>query len=677
MKPYKRFWFTAALSTLLVTTILSLIAYICWQQIEPELKEILSKILEKNSFYFFFTIGLLLVVWGLWLKGVYNLYILPATKIADEILVIQSVNPYHRIKIDAGKEIEELAARINEVADRYQSLKKNIDNKIKVAHEELEQEKNILASIISSLSEGIIVCNQSGTILLFNKKAEEFFGILPGKELPNKKIERCCTIESMCNTKSKLKTTLINSEEKRLKRQFIGLGRDISSVINREQIDHAIEEINEKLSKSLQRSGTCFAVLGPNGHFLKVEIVPILSAISELAGFILTITNITQSYCNLSFTPTHIQTLLQRVKIAASEQYAISINLNMPEYPAWIYADKSYLVSAMLSLWERLGELTENSEFECYATIERDYLEIDIIWIGEPVSNKILDSWSQIKVPTEQNSIERYLTINDIFLHHEAEWWSSVVHKTPEKASLRIFFPSADSSKLIDILPITLTESRPEFYDFELLNRAKLNPAIQEELLSNITYTVLDTETTGLDPLTDEIISIAAVRIVNGKLLKNEIFNTFINPKIAIPDESIKIHGIRPEMVEGQPTIEKILPLFHQFAENTVLVGHNVAFDMKMFQVKEDISKTQFTQPVLDTMFLSAVIHPSHRYHNLEAIADRLGITISGRHTALGDALAAAEIFLKSIPLLARNGILTLNDAIEASKKTKYAKISY
>jgi DNA polymerase-3 subunit epsilon len=126
-------------------------------------------------------------------------------------------------------------------------------------------------------------------------------------------------------------------------------------------------------------------------------------------------------------------------------------------------------------------------------------------------------------------------------------------------------------------------------------------------------------------------------------------------------------------MLQGQLTIDKVLPLLYQFVENTVLVGHNVAFDMRMFQMKESISAVRFTQPVLDAMVLSAVIYPSHRHHSLEAVAERLGITITGRHTALGDALAAGEVLLKCIPLLARNGILTLDDAFQACRKTRYA----
>jgi len=61
----------------------------------------------------------------------------------------------------------------------------------------------------------------------------------------------------------------------------------------------------------------------------------------------------------------------------------------------------------------------------------------------------------------------------------------------------------------------------------------------------------------------------------------------------------------------------------------------------------------------------------------MESIAERLGINIIGRHTALGDAIATAEIFLKLLPLLNSNGVLTLRDAVKASKKTYYARLKY
>jgi len=96
-----------------------------------------------------------------------------------------------------------------------------------------------------------------------------------------------------------------------------------------------------------------------------------------------------------------------------------------------------------------------------------------------------------------------------------------------------------------------------------------------------------------------------------------------------------------------------------------------------MLQVKEASSGIKFINPVLDTMLLSAVVHPAHNNHNMMPIAKRLGITVRDRHTALGDAIATGEIFLKLLPLLHKQGIRTLKDARDASRKTLYARLKY
>ena len=120
-----------------------------------------------------------------------------------------------------------------------------------------------------------------------------------------------------------------------------------------------------------------------------------------------------------------------------------------------------------------------------------------------------------------------------------------------------------------------------------------------------------------------------------------------------------------------------MLPAFHRFCEDTVLVAHNAAFDMRFLQLKETSSGVRFTQPVLDTLLLSAAVHPNHADHRLEAIAERLGLRLIGRHTALGDALLTGEIFLKLLPLLAARGVATLGEALAASRETYYARLQY
>ncbi len=98
---------------------------------------------------------------------------------------------------------------------------------------------------------------------------------------------------------------------------------------------------------------------------------------------------------------------------------------------------------------------------------------------------------------------------------------------------------------------------------------------------------------------------------------------------------------------------------------------------MRLLQLKESQTGLKFINPVLDTLLLSAAVHPNQEAHSLEAIAQRLGINIIGRHTSLGDAILTGEIFLKLIPLLAERGIVTLQDARQAAQQTYYARISY
>ena len=130
-------------------------------------------------------------------------------------------------------------------------------------------------------------------------------------------------------------------------------------------------------------------------------------------------------------------------------------------------------------------------------------------------------------------------------------------------------------------------------------------------------------------------------------------------------------------MVRYKPGIEKILPMFFQFTADTILVAHNAAFDMRMLQVCEAQTGIKFINPVLDTLLLSAVVHPNQDNHNLEVIAGRLGVKTHDRHTAMGDAVMTGEIFLKLIPLLKSMGLQTLKEVREASEKTYYARLKY
>jgi DNA polymerase-3 subunit epsilon len=243
---------------------------------------------------------------------------------------------------------------------------------------------------------------------------------------------------------------------------------------------------------------------------------------------------------------------------------------------------------------------------------------------------------------------------------------------------VRASAPLSDEGETLARSSRPVSAARPVFYDFDLFHRNAPAAAIEDCPLHDLAYTVMDTETTGLDPSAgDEIISIGAVRILNGRLVPEDTFDCLIDPGRAVDPRSTRIHGLTDALLRGQPTIGAVLPRFHAYCADTVLVGHNLAFDLRFLQLKEQATGVCFGQPVLDTLLLAAALDEHSGDDRLEAIAHRFGIEVLARHTALGDALITAQVFLKMLPLLAARGIGTLRQAQEASQRTHYAHIRY
>jgi DNA polymerase-3 subunit epsilon len=200
----------------------------------------------------------------------------------------------------------------------------------------------------------------------------------------------------------------------------------------------------------------------------------------------------------------------------------------------------------------------------------------------------------------------------------------------------------------------------------------------QNQPLDRLALTVFDTETTGLHPgQGDEIISIGAIRVLNGRLIGQELFESLVGTTRPIHPESQKVHGIRAEMLADAPGQADALGRFLQFADNSILVGHNVAFDMRFLDLAGKRHQLQIPRLALDTLLLSAVVYPERDQHSLEAIAERLGVTVLGRHTSLGDALVTAEVLCRLLPLLQQKGIRTLGEAMSASQESWYARLAY
>lgn len=182
--------------------------------------------------------------------------------------------------------------------------------------------------------------------------------------------------------------------------------------------------------------------------------------------------------------------------------------------------------------------------------------------------------------------------------------------------------------------------------------------------LAELGVVVLDTETTGLDVADDRIVSIGAVRMHGARIYRHLTFDRLVDPGRPIPARSTAVHGISTAMVAGAPPVTEVLPHLAGFVAGTVVVGHCVAFDLGMLEVECRRSGHPWSRPPsLDTMLLAGGLFSQTDQLSLDALAERLGVTVRGRHTALGDALVTAEVFARLLVLMREQGIDSLGAA--------------
>ncbi|WP_291991535.1 exonuclease domain-containing protein [Candidatus Accumulibacter sp. ACC003] len=360
----------------------------------------------------------------------------------------------------------------------------------------------------------------------------------------------------------------------------------------------------------------------------------------------------------------------------SGEQRRLVVKTENVDESLWLRVDSFGLLQALRYLAWRLQDEYEVRDVRLSLQRSGHLAQLDLYWVGTFMNNEVAMSWLQDSMSVDGESSP--LSVVDVVERCNGEVWFQR-ERVSHRAFFRTMLSAAEAPKELPsaIIPASDGE-RPEFYDFDIFRWSAGSHELDDRPLAELSYTVFDTETTGLQPSAgDEIIQIGATRIVNRRLLRHECFDQLVDPRRPLSQESVKVHGITRDLLAGQPVIAVVLPTFHAFCADTVMVGHNAAFDMRFLQLKERQSGVCFDHPVLDTLLLSAVLHPNQSTHRLEAIAERLGVSVFGRHTALGDAMVTGEVFLKMLPLLAEMGITTLRQAREASERTYHARLKY
>lgn len=337
------------------------------------------------------------------------------------------------------------------------------------------------------------------------------------------------------------------------------------------------------------------------------------------------------------------------------------LEVSLVGLPLWIHGDSLSLIQAIEFLIRRLAEVTGRARFEIEPMLGDKRVYLDLVWQGDPVSAGVIESWLDLPSAEEIGSQR----LRDVLERHGSEPWSTATGRTGA-AMLRLPLLAPNRPQFVP--QARRLPSRPEFYDFGLMRAHQGDATLAASPLRDLTYVVFDCEMTGLQPLQgDEIIQIGAVRVVQGRLLTGEGFERLVHPGRPIPPGSIKFHGLTDADVAGKPPIAEVLPDFRDFVGEAVMVGHNAAFDMKFLTLKQRAAGVSFDNPVLDTMLVSSMLDEGEDDHSLDALCDRYGITITGRHTALGDTIATAELLLKLFDRLEAKGLDTFGAVMKAS----------
>ena len=193
------------------------------------------------------------------------------------------------------------------------------------------------------------------------------------------------------------------------------------------------------------------------------------------------------------------------------------------------------------------------------------------------------------------------------------------------------------------------------------------NTWIEDAAVAKVRFVVLDSETTGLDPHTDRIITIGAVAIVDGEIVIEDSFEALI--KMAHNTSAVTVHGItRDESAKGVDEAQA-LEVFLDYLRDGVIVGHHIGHDIATLDAAYSRHwGVRLRNRSLDTMDLTLHLEqagafagrPPIRHFTLDALCDLFGVIPHDRHTASGDAFITAQVFLRLLRLASRFGRGTL-----------------
>lgn len=618
-------------------------------------------------------------------------------RMAGDTAVIVT-NPANRLDPGGAGALHPLAVEVNRLAAQHESALRGAEAQAEATRRDVESERNRLAALMAQLTVAVVVCNSEGRILLYNAAARSLFGdatrVGLGRSvfgLVDRGLVAHAQARLCSGTEGAYTATTLHQD--RLIRVSVTLVREPGSgqlgpapgfVLTLEDLTRDVRAGDRRQRLLRQLTEDTRAALGSiRAAVENVLEFPDLDE-EERRGFLQIVRDeadrLGRKIDDAARTAVDLGGGHGVAEIAGDDLVGVLRNelslagIESADSAAvealWLRADGHAVARVVVHIVTRLRDAEAVDTLTLSLTAAGRHAQLDLRWTGRAPSQSTVDGW--LAAPLEAGGT---VTARDAAERNSAEVWCGDLDG--RSAYLRVLLPLAEGSDqpALPAQPVEVV-SRPEFYDFDLFTAARQPSDLLDRRLDELSFTVFDTETTGLDPAGgDRVVSIGAVRVVNGRVLRQETFERLVQPGRSVPAASTAIHGITAEMLEEQPTIAEVLPAFARFAEDTVLVGHNVSFDLQFLKMAGPAADVELSQPALDTLLLHAAVDPEHPDHSLEAIAGRLGVSVVGRHTALGDALVTAEVFVGLTAMLRHRGIETLSAALAVARRTYEARV--
>jgi DNA polymerase III subunit epsilon len=615
-------------------------------------------------------------------------FLRPIMKIRHGAEIVSRINLSHRIELDTGDELADLALEFNHMAENLDKAYSELEGCAREATRSMQEERNRLATVLRTMVDGVVVANEAAETILMNPRARII-------------LDRGYTS---------------------------GIGTPLSRIFPSDRLGFHLKKLNQRWEQGRE---TVENVLFPlrDGKLLKGSLSVVPGPAGERCGFLLVFRDLNSSGEERRTSDETLREMPQLLRgpLAASLSLVETLQRHR-EMPA---EKQSAFLAAVTEEIKRLSErvtaiddaanAARSSRWPAISSDPRDLLKEALLLVpGIPVEIEDDDTpipsvlvepfswvasvccvlrWIRLMSPVqslvcanlrvEEGTVvttfrvrgpfkgnpaelelqevapigEQTLPLGEAVRRNRGELWT---RSSGEDMEVRLALLQAVATPEGDHAD-GLLEGEPEFYDFDLfLPRPVVERVDQLQAdLNDLEYVVFDTETTGMRlSQGDKIISISGVRIRRGRIQTAETFHSLVNPGRSIPPESIQFHHIEDHMVADAPPISQVYPQFAEFVGDSILVAHNAAFDKKCLELASaETGAPLIDNPILDTLLLSYGIHEDSQGHSLDAIAERLGITIEGRHTSMGDARATAQIFLSLIALLPGRGVRSLAEA--------------